>query len=72
MIVPPILPRGTVVTEMRNEPYHCHQSWHPVDDQPLLGVLPQLHEKGSLIQRYQRFALPHHLRIVVEFHVDAL
>ena len=70
MIAPSILPLGTVVTEMRNEPYRCHQPLRSVDDQRLHGVLPQLHEV-SLIQHCLRLALPHHLHILAEFHVDA-
>jgi len=70
MIVPPILPLGTAVTEMRNEPYRCHQRLRSVDGQRLREVLPHLHEV-SLIQRYPTLALPHHLHIVAEFHVDA-
>lgn len=71
MIAPPILPLGTVVTEMRNEPYRCHQPLSSVDGQRLLGVLPELHE-ASLIRRCLSSALPHHPRIVAEFHVGAL
>jgi len=71
MIVPPIHPLGTVAAETRNEPYRCHQPLHSVDDQRLLGVLPE-HREVSSIQRYQRFALPHHPHTVAECHVDAL
>jgi len=72
MIVPPILPRGVVVTRMRNKPYRCHQPLHLTGGlgQSLLWVPPQPLE-GSLIQRRPRFALPHHPRIVAEFRVGA-
>ena len=72
MIVPPILPLGTVVGEMKNEPHHCHQPLHSVDDRPFLWVRPQLHEKTPLFRYCLGFALQPHLRTVAEFRVGAL